>query len=70
VGAGLAVGGAYTASGTAGPFPASGLIGVIKPLYDYSWVVGFFVALVLYFLLMLVFPAEREEPTPAAAPVT
>ena len=70
VGATLAVGGAYTSPGTAGPFPASGLIWVIKPLYDYSWVVGFFVALVLYFLLMVVFPAGRKEPTPAAAPAT
>src|SRR5262249_29045479 len=69
-GAALAVGGAYTTSGTPGPFPAGGLIGVFKPLYDYSWVVGFFVAFVLYFILMVVFPAERGEPTPAAAPAT
>ncbi len=69
-GAVLAVGGAYTASGTAGPFPASGLIGVFKPLYDYSWVVGFFVAIVMYFVLTVVFPAQREEPEPAAAAAT
>ena len=69
-GASLAVGGAYTTSGTPGPFPAAGLIGVFKPLYDYSWVVGFFVAFVLYFILMVVFPAERGEPKPAAAPAT
>jgi len=70
VGATLAVGGAYTTSGTAGPFPAGGLIGVFKPLYDYSWVVGFFVAFALYFILMVVFPAGRAEPEPAAAAAT
>ena len=70
VGGLLAVGGAYTAPGTAGPFPASGVIWVFKPLYDYSWVVGFIVAFVLYWLLMVVFPARRQEPTPAAAPAT
>jgi hypothetical protein len=40
VGAVLAVGGAYSTPGN-GPFPASGLISPLKPLYDYSWVVGF-----------------------------
>src|SRR5437660_10666188 len=62
VGGLLAVGGAYTAPGTAGPFPASGVIWVFKPLYDYSWVVGFIVAFVLYWVLMVVFPARRLEP--------
>jgi cytosine/uracil/thiamine/allantoin permease len=32
----------------AGPFPPGGLIRVLKPLYNYNWVVGFAVALVLY----------------------
>ena len=45
-------------------------IGWFKPLYDYSWVVGFIVAFVLYWVLMVVFPARRQEPTPAAAPAT
>jgi NCS1 family nucleobase:cation symporter-1 len=70
VGAVLAVGGAYTSPGTLGPFPASGVIWVFKPLYDYSWVVGFIVAFLLYYLLMVVFPAQRQEPTRAAAPAT
>ena len=60
-GAVLAVGGAYTASGTPGPFPSSGLIWVFRPLYDYSWVVGFVVAFALYYVLMVLFPAGREE---------
>jgi NCS1 family nucleobase:cation symporter-1 len=44
----LSVGGAYTAAGTTGPFPAGGLIPVLKPLYDYSWVVGLAVGFVVY----------------------
>ncbi|MET0133529.1 MAG: NCS1 family nucleobase:cation symporter-1 [Kibdelosporangium sp.] len=42
----LGVGGAY-----GGPFPADGLIPLLKPLYDYGWVVGLVVAFVLYLLL-------------------
>ena len=55
----LAVGGAYSNPG-AGPFPADGLIPLLKPLYDYSWVVG----LVASFLTFLVLsrPAPRREP--------
>ncbi len=47
----LAVGGAYTATGTSGPFPANGLIPVFKGLYNYSWVVGFAVGFAVYLLL-------------------
>ena len=47
-GAVLSVGGAYTAAGTAGPFPAAGLIPALKPLYDYSWVVGLGAGFVVY----------------------
>jgi NCS1 family nucleobase:cation symporter-1 len=54
VGAVLSVGGAYTAPGTTGPFPAAGLIPVLKPLYDYSWVVGLAAGLVVYLLLSFV----------------
>jgi len=53
VGALLPVGGAWSAPGQ-GPFPQGGLIPVLKPLYDDSWVVGFAVALVLYGGLMMV----------------
>jgi cytosine/uracil/thiamine/allantoin permease len=63
-----AVGGAYTAAGTPGPFPSVGLLPFLRPLYDYSWVVGLVVAFVLYYLLMVLFPAEHGEPEQAAAP--
>lgn len=46
----LAVGGAYSTPGN-GPFPEHGLIPFLKPLYDYSWAVGFGAALVAYVLL-------------------
>ncbi|HEX2194059.1 MAG TPA: NCS1 family nucleobase:cation symporter-1 [Candidatus Limnocylindria bacterium] len=70
VGAVLAVGGAYTAPGVQGPFPADGLIPLLKPLYDYSWVVGLVVAFLVYVGLHLVAPMREptveEAPTPAA----
>lgn len=43
VGSLLAVGGSY-----GGPFPADGLIPVLKPLADYGWAVGLVSALLLY----------------------
>jgi NCS1 family nucleobase:cation symporter-1 len=52
IGSVLACGGAYSAPGQ-GPFPADGLIPLLKPLYDYSWVVGFGAGLVSYLLLSL-----------------
>ena len=52
-GAVLSVGGAYTAPGTGGPFPANGLIPALKPLYDYSWVVGLGVGFAVYLVLSL-----------------
>ena len=63
VGALLAVGGAWSAPG-GGPFPAGGLIPALKPLYNYNWVVGFAVALVLYWGLAMISvrrgPARRR----------
>jgi nucleobase:cation symporter-1, NCS1 family len=53
-GAALSAGGAYTAPGTAGPFPANGLIPAFKTLYDYSWVVGLGVGFALYLLLSFI----------------
>jgi NCS1 family nucleobase:cation symporter-1 len=52
IGAVLAVGGAY-----GGPFPADGLIPLLKPLYDYNWVVGLVGAFLAY--LALSHPAMR-----------
>ena len=58
IGAVLAVGGAHSAPGQ-GPFPAGGLIPFLKPLYDYSWVVGFASAFLVYLLTTVVVPPSR-----------
>jgi NCS1 family nucleobase:cation symporter-1 len=57
VGAVLGVGGAY-----GGPFPEGGLIPFLKPLYDFSWVVG----LAAGFLVYLALSMRTEEATGAA----
>jgi NCS1 family nucleobase:cation symporter-1 len=67
VGAVLAVGGANTAPGTAGPFPANGLIPFLKPLYSYSWAVGFGAGFVLYLLLAAVPGRAGVAARPAVA---
>jgi NCS1 family nucleobase:cation symporter-1 len=74
-GAILAVGGAYSnvVNGEAtGPFPQTGLIPFLKDFlgtgfnfYDYSWVVGLVAALVAYWVLATIFPAERGVTEPA-----
>jgi nucleobase:cation symporter-1, NCS1 family len=48
----LSVGGAYSTPGN-GPFPVNGLIPVLKPLYDYSWVVGLGTGFAVYLVLSL-----------------
>jgi NCS1 family nucleobase:cation symporter-1 len=58
VGAVLGVGGAY-----GGPFPADGLIPFLKPLYDFSWVVG----LVAGFLVYLALSTRTTEEDASAA---
>ncbi|MGH3187599.1 MAG: NCS1 family nucleobase:cation symporter-1 [Streptosporangiaceae bacterium] len=67
VGAVLAVGGAYSTPGN-GPFPENGLISPLKPLYDYSWAVGFAVSLLLYAALATVSPQRQlaRAPVPAS----
>jgi NCS1 family nucleobase:cation symporter-1 len=67
VGAVLAVGGAYSTPGN-GPFPQGGLISALKPLYDYSWVVGLAAALILYATLSTVSPRRQLAPAPAPYP--
>jgi NCS1 family nucleobase:cation symporter-1 len=52
-GAVLSVGGAYSSPAGSGPFPVNGLIPALKPLYDYSWVVGLGVGFALYLVLSL-----------------
>jgi NCS1 family nucleobase:cation symporter-1 len=49
VGIVFAIGGSYSSSGA--PFPVDGIIPFLKPLADYSWVVGLVVAFVLYGVL-------------------
>jgi NCS1 family nucleobase:cation symporter-1 len=51
VGIFFAIGGAYSNPGGQ-PFPADGIIPVLKSLYDYSWVVGLIVSGAVYFVLM------------------
>ncbi len=59
VGAVLAVGGAYSAPGK-GPFPDDGLIPFLKPLYDYSWVVGLIGGFLVYLALSMPRTGARE----------
>jgi NCS1 family nucleobase:cation symporter-1 len=63
IGAVLAVGGAY-----GGPFPADGLIPFLKPLYDYSWVVGLVASLLTFAVLSR--PVQRREPVASPEPAT
>lgn len=55
VGAFVGVGGAYSAVAPdgvkAGPFPADGVVPLLRPLYDYNWVVAFFVAMITFWLM-------------------
>jgi NCS1 family nucleobase:cation symporter-1 len=62
LGAVVAVGGAYSEPGS-GPFPADGLIPLLKPVYDYSWVAGLIVGFVVYFALQR-FAPDRNSPHP------
>jgi NCS1 family nucleobase:cation symporter-1 len=65
VGAFFALGGAYStpkADGTAtGPFPADGLIPILKPFYDYSWIASLLIALVVYWVLAKFIPAKQAS---------
>jgi NCS1 family nucleobase:cation symporter-1 len=51
----LAVGGSWSAPGK-GPFPADGLIPLLKPLADYGWAVGMASSLLLYVALTRAVP--------------
>lgn len=69
VGGLLAVGGAYSALGPdgakTGPFPPDGMIPFLKDLYDYSWVVGFVAAFLVYLALTA---NRRNEPVSSVQP--
>ncbi len=58
VGIFFAIGGAYSNPGGQ-PFPADGIIPVLKSLYDYSWVVGLVVSGALYYGLTYVLDRPR-----------
>jgi NCS1 family nucleobase:cation symporter-1 len=58
VGIVFAIGGAYSTGGQ--PFPEGGLIPILKPLYDYSWVVGLIVGFLVYAGLTRFLP-EKES---------
>ncbi|GAA0478335.1 NCS1 family nucleobase:cation symporter-1 [Streptomyces olivaceiscleroticus] len=47
----LAVGGSYSQPGK-GPFPADGLLPILRPLADYGWAVGLTASLAVYAALM------------------
>ncbi|MFE3410864.1 NCS1 family nucleobase:cation symporter-1 [Streptomyces mirabilis] len=56
IGGVLAVGGSYSTvvnGAKQGPFPADGVIPILKPLADYGWAVGLASALLVYTLLSL-----------------
>ena len=57
VGIVLAIGGAYSAGGA--PFPVDGIIPLLKPLADYSWVVGLIASFVAYVGLTMAFPSRE-----------
>jgi NCS1 family nucleobase:cation symporter-1 len=67
VGIVLAIGGSYSAGGQ--PFPADGIIPFLKPLADYSWVVGLIVSFLAYVALMRLAPRGRTTAAMEAKPV-
>jgi NCS1 family nucleobase:cation symporter-1 len=67
VGIVIAIGGANSASGA--PFPVDGIIPILKPVYDWSWVVGLVVSFLLYGVITSVLRrGAMPEPTPAGQP--
>ncbi|HEX3220175.1 MAG TPA: NCS1 family nucleobase:cation symporter-1 [Candidatus Limnocylindria bacterium] len=70
----IAVGGAYSGlnpDGTpTGPFPQDGVIGILKPFYDYSWVAGLLGAFLAYLGLNLLSPVTRTVPAESGTPAT
>lgn len=67
----LSTGGAYSAPDTGGPFPVQGFIPILKPLYDYNWVVAFLTGLALHLVLARLFPQRppASAPGPEATPI-
>jgi NCS1 family nucleobase:cation symporter-1 len=67
VGIVLAIGGSYSAAGQ--PFPVDGIIPLLKPLADYSWVVGLVVSFIVYVGLMRLAPRGRTTAEMASQPI-
>lgn len=55
----LSIGGAY--SGGGGPFPADGLIPLLRPLYDFNWLVAFGTGLLVHWALARLAPADSHR---------
>jgi NCS1 family nucleobase:cation symporter-1 len=64
IGVVLAIGGSY-----GGPFPVDGIIPFLKPLADYSWVVGLIVSFLAYVGLTVAFPRKDTGPAMLEQPV-
>jgi nucleobase:cation symporter-1, NCS1 family len=62
----FAIGGSYSGNGK--PFPVDGIIPFLKPLADYSWVVGLVVSFALYAILTKALAGSRSEVPAEAEP--
>jgi NCS1 family nucleobase:cation symporter-1 len=60
----FAIGGSYS-SVEGKPFPVNGIIPILKPLADWSWVVGGVVSFLLYGVLTKIVPTTRAVAEPA-----
>ncbi|MEX1169672.1 MAG: NCS1 family nucleobase:cation symporter-1 [Chloroflexota bacterium] len=67
VGIVFAIGGAYSSGGQ--PFPEGGLVPLLKPLYDYSWVVGLIVGFLVYAGLTRFLPEKETTSSMLEQPV-
>jgi NCS1 family nucleobase:cation symporter-1 len=68
IGVVLAIGGSYSSGGA--PFPVDGIIPFLKPLADYSWVVGLIAGFLAYIGLTMAFPHKETPRTPVPQPAT
>lgn len=55
----LSIGGAHSGNGV--PFPEDGLIPILRPLYDFNWLVAFAVGLLVHWALATFVPAESHR---------
>jgi NCS1 family nucleobase:cation symporter-1 len=69
IGAFIAMGGAYSTPG-AGPFPEGGIIPILKPVYDYSWVASLIVSFLIYGLLTITVGRKHVQEQTTVIPET